>query len=421
MKKRLVSLFSGAGGMDLGFEGNFETMKEYLNLDKNHHWIEKDMGKKVLLKETPFTTVFANDILKPAAAAWIPFFRDRGHDSEKIFHSDSIIDIVKKYREGQFRFPSNVDIVTGGFPCQDFSVAGNRQGLKSTKSHDGGLASETTIASAENRGQLYMWLKEVIEITKPKVFYAENVKGLSSMSDVKRIIENDFKSIDGDGYFVLPTQILNAADYGIPQKRERVIFIGFNKKYLKKEVLELFVKNDINDNINPYPLATHFNPLLKNNFGKQLLKPYSTCENAFYDLQEPNIDSDLAQQTYSKAKFCKGYQGNIEIKLNHIAPVIRAEHHGNIEFRRLSQENGGKYLKELELMEERRLTVRECARLQTFPDNYVFVRKRKKNEPYSLSGSGAYKIIGNAVPPLLSYALAKQLENIWDNIFIDNI
>ncbi|MEA3495642.1 MAG: DNA (cytosine-5-)-methyltransferase [Bacteroidota bacterium] len=419
MKRRLVSLFSGAGGMDLGFEGNFETMRDYLNLKKNAHWVKKDLGKKVILQETPFSTVFANDILKPAAAAWIPFFKERGHNSQEVFHTESIVDIVKKHRDGKFNFPKNVDIVTGGFPCQDFSVAGKRQGLKSQKGHNGSTRCNTTIASSENRGQLYMWLKEVIEITKPKVFYAENVKGLVSLGDVKQIIENDFKSIDGEGYVVVPSQVLNAADYGVPQNRERVIFIGFNKKYLKKGIAELLESNRIPDYINPYPQITHYNPLSKNIIQKnQSLKPYSTCKTAFYKLKEPNEDLDLAQQAYSKAKFCKGYQGNIEINLNHTSPTIRAEHHGNIEYRRLSKENGGKYINELKSKEERRLTVRECARLQTFPDNYEFVRKLKRTDSYNLSGSGAYKVIGNAVPPLLAYCLAKRLEEIWDKLFI---
>ncbi|MBD3792853.1 MAG: DNA cytosine methyltransferase, partial [Campylobacterales bacterium] len=150
------------------------------------------------------------------------------------------------------------------------------------------------------------------------------------------------------------------------------------------------------------------------------LLPYSTCRQAFEGLLEPEEEkADLAQQAYSKAKFCKGYQGNVEIKLDHIGPTIRAEHHGNIEFRRLSLEHGGKYINELNSTIERRLTVRECARLQTFPDDYEFVRKVPRGMPYSLSASGAYRVIGNAVPPLLAYHMAKRLEELWDTLFIE--
>lgn len=100
-----------------------------------------------------------------------------------------------------------------------------------------------------------------------------------------------------------------------------------------------------------------------------------------------------------------------------IAPTIRSEHHGNIEFRRLSIEHGGKIRNELDTgLKERRLTVRECARLQTFPDDYHFVMPG--GDGYGrVSASEAYKLIGNAVPPLLAYHIAKRLEGNWDLYF----
>jgi DNA (cytosine-5)-methyltransferase 1 len=419
-KKKLLSLFSGCGGMDLGFEGNFETMKSFINTNKHNKWIKRENGNKVLLDETIFKIVFANDILKEAKSSYVPFFEKRGHNPN-IFHSESIVDIVKNYKDGNFKFDSNIDIVTGGFPCQDFSVSGKRKGFNSNKGHDGGVVCETGIANAENRGQLYMWMKEVVTITKPKVFFAENVKGLVSLGNVKKIIENDFRSIDNEGYLVIPAEVLNAADYGVPQSRERVIFIGLNKKYLRKEVIKAFENPCIPDELNPYPAQTHYNPqknsLLANS--KKLL-PYSTCLQALEGLVEPEEElTDLAQKAYSKAKFCKGYQGNMEIKLDHISPTIRAEHHGNIEYRRLSLAHGGKYKDELNSANERRLTVRECARIQTFPDDYEFVRKVPRGMPYNLSASGAYRVIGNAVPPLLAYHMAKRLEELWDTLFLE--
>ena len=128
---------------------------------------------------------------------------------------------------------------------------------------------------------------------------------------------------------------------------------------------------------------------------------------------------DLAQMCYSKAKYCPNSQGQTEINLNGLAPTIRAEHHGNIEYRRLSKDNGGTHLSELKQgLEERRLTVRECARFQTFPDDYPFVQAAEKAGRYKLSASSAYKLIGNAVPPLLAYNIAKRLEELWDKLFI---
>ena len=120
----------------------------------------------------------------------------------------------------------------------------------------------------------------------------------------------------------------------------------------------------------------------------------------------------------SKAKYYGKMQGNTEIKLDDIGPTIRSEHHGNIEFRRLSKINGGVICSELDMgLPERRLTVRECARIQTFPDDYQFVLDKSKTS-INVSPSSAYKLIGNAVPPLLAYNIAKRLEMIWENLFM---
>ena len=411
-KKRVLSLFSGCGGMDLGFEGGFEVALQSVNEKIHPDWIESLNKDKVLLSETSFETVFANDILQYAMAAWVPFFKKRGTPTS-VFKNSSIVELVKSHQLGETVFPENIDIVTGGFPCQDFSVAGKRKGFNSHKSHLDVIDCDVSDPTTENRGMLYMWMKEVIEIVKPKVFIAENVKGLISIGEVRSIIENDFRSIDKDGYIVLPSQVINAANHGVPQSRERIFFIGFNKKYLNKKALIELQKEVVDFKYNPYPIKTHY--LLNDKDPDSILKKFVTSEDVLLGLAEPEKSKDLSQQAFSKAKFLIKGQGNKEVNLKGLAPTIRSEHHGNIEFRRLSLENGGKNRDELKKgLLQRRLTVRECARLQTFPDNYEFV---KKGTDYPLSASGAYKVIGNAVPPLLGYAIAKQLETIWDNVF----
>jgi DNA (cytosine-5)-methyltransferase 1 len=222
---KMLSLFSGCGGMDLGFEGNFTVLKSSVNKQLCPDFIEKELkGNFVLLKNTRFETVFANDILKDARNAWVNHFSKRGHSPE-IFKLDSVVDLVKLHQNGTTVFPENIDIVTGGFPCQDFSIAGKRNGFDSHKNHKGELNSKSC-ATEETRGKLYMWMKQVIEITKPKIFIAENVKGLVNLTNVKEIIQKDFSSTGDNGYLVLEPQVLHAADYGIPQSRERVFFIG---------------------------------------------------------------------------------------------------------------------------------------------------------------------------------------------------
>lgn len=411
----VLSLFSGCGGMDLGFEGGFSVLQQSINENLTPDFIDKPLTNGfTLLKKTKFKTVFANDILADARNAWVNYFSKKGHNVED-FYNESIVDLVKMYHNGVNIFPKDVDVVTGGFPCQDFSIAGKRNGFNSHKNHKGQLIESET-ASAETRGQLYMWMKEVIEITQPKIFIAENVKGLVNLGDVKSIIQNDFSSASENGYIVLNPQVLHSANFGVPQSRERVIFIGIKKSALKKSALVELEKEDISEKYNPYPNPTHSYTVE----GKKL-KHFVQLKDLFEHLEEPENTEDLSHKFYSKAKFMgKHCQGQTEIKLDGIAPTIRSEHHGNIEFRRLSYANGGKIEKELSNgLIERRLTPRECALIQTFPPDYDFVIENKNGRQgsYLISPSQAYKIIGNAVPPLLAYNLARRIEDVWDLYF----
>ena len=412
---KVLSLFSGCGGMDLGFEGGFTCLKRSVG---NKDWIESEKGNWVQLKRTAFDTIFANDIRADARKAWINYFCKRKPYADKVYVLKSVVDLVKEAkRGGQNRiFPSNVDVVTGGFPCQDFSVAGKRLGFNSQKSHLGTkLSSEEP--NSENRGKLYMWMREVITLTQPKIFIAENVKGLTNLADVKTIIESDFRDAAEGGYLVIPARVLHSANYGVPQSRERVIFFGFRKNALSQQALIELTKANISDEFDPYPQITHY----KNEFEKLTnpgLQAQVTVKEALIDLKEPDESDDLSQRKYSKAKFMGSHcQGQIEVELDSIAPTIRSEHHGNIEFRRLSAEHGGKHLDELSKgLKERRLSIRECARIQTFPDDYDFVIPAS-NPNGPVCASDAYKIIGNAVPCLLAYHIAKRLEMNWTKYF----
>jgi DNA (cytosine-5)-methyltransferase 1 len=422
MKKKLLSLFSGCGGMDIGFEGGFKIPKTTINTNLNKSWIEKEDDIYFYLKDTLFETSFANDINKQAKIAWNNYFSTkRGYDLNGTFKVGSIVDIVKQFRNGDKSvFPNDVEVVTGGFPCQDFSVSGKRKGFKSHKDHNGKII-DSDIPTEETRGKLYMWMKEVIEITSPKIFIAENVKGLANLGKVKEIIQSDFSAINGDGYLVLSPKVLHAGYYGIPQSRERIFFIGFKKSALNKKAFEELSKIDIEEEYSPYPIPTHkLNGEIHNTSVQHLMKPYTKCKEVLLDLEEPETTEDLSQKYYSKAKFMgKHCQGQKEIDLERLAPTIRAEHHGNIEFRRLSIENGGKIHNELNNGKiERRLTLRECARIQTFPDDFDFViPSQEKRSRFAVSPSAGYKLVGNAVPPLLAYHIAKKIESNWELYF----
>jgi DNA-methyltransferase (dcm) len=407
----VLSLFSGCGGMDLGFEGEFICHKN--SVGHNKQWIKKGVNENwVLLKKNRFNTIFANDILKEAYHTWIKYMSRFGKN-EDIYHLESIVDLVKKHKDGYDIFPKNVDIVTGGFPCQDFSVAGKRYGLNSRTSHDGQKIRDGEHIE-ENRGKLYYWMKQVIEITKPKLFIAENVKGLVSLGDVKDIIQKDFQSISNNGYYVFNPQVLHAGNYGVPETRERLFFIGVRLDALKEKVRSIFESGNIPDEYNPYPKPTH-----NYNVGNSFLASPVICKDVLCELKEPNFSQDLSQKLYSQAKYMGTHcQGQSEIDYYGLAPTIRSEHHGNIEFRRLSQEHNGERKEELKKgLQERRLTPRECAMIQTFPPDYSFVQYVGYTKRFLVSSSGAYKVIGNAIPPMLAYNIAKRIEDIWQLYF----
>jgi DNA (cytosine-5)-methyltransferase 1 len=346
--------------------------------------------------------------VKSTKVAWEDFFLTKRDASDQTFHLESIVDVVKNLRANKTNYglfssggKSLIDVVTGGFPCNDFSVAGKRLGFESNKSHRGNklsIADELDDPTAENRGMLYFWMKEFISEVRPKVFYAENVKGLVSLGDAKRIIEHDFASIGDSSYYVLPVKVLRAVEFGIPQTRERVIFIGIDKTQLRSNVRRHLEKyGELPPELDLYPTESHGTSQI----------PVVTSGEALVDLGEPELSEDLSHRSYSRAKYMGKMQGQSEVRDDKPGPTIRAEHHGNIEFRRLSRQNGGTS----SIKSERRLSVRECARIQTFPDDFRFVI------PGKLSASDGYRAIGNAVPPLLAWRLADRLDQVWEKLF----
>lgn len=317
-KYSVISLFAGCGGMDLGFEGGF-----------------KILGKQY--KKNKFKVTWANDIEPNACKTFRSYF---GH---KIVCGD-ITQILDEKQNQSLLFdipiPSTADIVIGGFPCQDFSHAGKRKGF-TTK-----------------RGSLYLSMAEVIRRTKPLIFVAENVKGLLTLHKgeaIKTIIK-DFEML---GYHVVPKLYL-AADFGVPQMRERVLIVG--------------TRNDV------LPPFEHPESILKST-------NHVSVKEAIGDLLDID-EGGIPNHFWSYAKKNKG-QGNNAVNPNKPAPTMRAEHHGNIEFHWSAK---------------RRLSAREAARIQTFPDNFIF-------EP---STSSAYKQIGNAVPPVLAWHLATAIQKFLD-------
>lgn len=419
-ERRVLSLFSGCGGMDIGIEGGFMCLRKSVDVDRHPGWVlpddEADVPDErfVRTSETGFETVFANDIRPDAKACWEGYTGRRD-----VYHVESIVDMVRRAKAGEEGvFPDGVDVVTGGFPCQAFSTAGKRLGFHDTKGHDGKMM-DAGAPSVESRGMLYMWMRDVITLTRPRMFIAENVKGLVSLGDAKAIIESDFRDAGEEGYVVVPARILHAADFGVPQNRERVIFFGFDRARLTSEALSaldgLGEGDPIPAEFDPYPRPTHAHTAT----GKEAegLLPEVTCADALGDLPEPDESDDPSQKAFSGCRWLARGQGQDEVRMDGIAPTIRSEHHGNIQYRRLSSAHGGTHADELSAgLPERRLTVRECARIQTFPDDYEFVQG-KRDGKVAVSASKAYVVIGNAVPPVLAYNIGRSIAGKWERWF----
>jgi DNA (cytosine-5)-methyltransferase 1 len=210
---------------------------------------------------------------------------------------------------------------------------------------------------------------KAVQKLEPKIFIAENVKGLMTWENglALQTITSDFK----DAGYTVDFRLMNAADFGVPQSRRRVIIVGV------KDTLGVEMK---------WPDPTHCDPA---SAASSSLQPWVDLEQAIGDLEDEHKHSQLPNSGYSKAKLLAGRQGNTVTKANRPAPTMRAEHHGHIEFHyRL----------------DRRLSAREAARIQSFPDKFEFLN----------STTDAYRQIGNAVAPVFGWHLGVALREILD-------
>jgi len=401
--RSVVSLFSGCGGLDLGIAGGFNALSKSVGhtLKKTNNYTQINR-RWVNLANTGFEIKFINDINPIALRSYkanIPV------DEETKFDPRSIVDIVKclNKKDDKSLIDGEVDLLLGGFPCQDFSLSGYMNGFRSHKTHDNKSPKNGRIPAYLSRGSLYNWMRKVIEIVRPKVFIAENVDSIKYLEGANDKIVKDLNKMANSGYEIF-VKTLNAADYGVPQNRKRVFFVGYDKNMLNPSI-----KDNIRD-YSPFPKPTHNS---KSRLNGSSYNPYVTVKNALGYLNEPHIDKKrglLDQNYYSKASLNNGAQGQTAVKDNRPSMTIRANHHGNIEFRRLEEQDGKK---------RRRLSIRECALLQTFPPEFNFVIP-DKNIPgrFEVSMSKAYQLIGNAVPPLLGFHFATRLNEIWNKVFI---
>jgi DNA (cytosine-5)-methyltransferase 1 len=298
-KYTVVSMFSGCGGMDLGFTGGFEVF-----------------GRRY--RSLPFEIVWANDI---NGAACKTYGRNLGNN----IHRGDVWSLMET-------MPETADVLIGGFPCQDISVNGKRAGVNGARSG------------------LYKAMTEAIKRLKPKVFVAENVKALLRHDVWLQQVLADF---NGLGY-TLHYQLYKAADFSVPQTRERVLFVG--------------TRSDVKPFSPPVPERTPAN--------------WMTAKEAIGDLENVK-ESPAINHIWSLAN-TSPEQGNRKLIAERPGYTIRAECHGNIQWHYLVP---------------RRISMREAARFQSFPDKFIFVSGLRETE----------RQVGNAVPPVLAWHVANSV------------
>lgn len=361
---RVISMFSGAGGLDLGFSL---------------------AGHEI---------VWANDFDEYAVDTYEENFNK--FNKHKVVRGD-IVEYLSQSKEKLSKEIPDADIVIGGFPCQGFSICNVNRSMK------------------DERNYLYLQVLKMIEIKKPKFILLENVKGLENMEKGKvlEMIINDIESV-GDGYTVY-YNVLNALNYGVPQNRERIIIFGVRNDLSSK--IKMPILNEPADKKHPKKIlnipSSHssegteiqdmnsidivtdmFEKLCKNKkiklsdyFKKNKKYKYQTLRDTIYGLpEETNIEyPDILNHMSSKCKLNKNKTnmvGNRPTDWDKHAPTIMGRGSGT---------GGPLIIPHPEY--NRRMSVREVARIQTFPNTFKFIG----------STSACYRQIGNAVPVLMAY------------------
>lgn len=314
---KVASLFCGCGGTDVGLTGNFEFLGRHY--DSN--------GMEI---------VYANDIDANACALF-----------EKNF---GLTPDNRDVRNVSSEELPEFDILTGGFPCQSFSIVAQnppRLGIK------------------DDRGMLFFEMCRILRERQPKCFIAENVKGILT-ANKKAAFPLILEEFENSGYDVKYT-VLNAAEYGVPQKRERVIIVGFRK--------DLGV-----DFTFPTPVITtveEYAPL-QAVIEAEVPEKYYFSEKAVAGMMK-NRESMNKGRAQDVTKPCNTVGAHLaKVSLNSTDPVLLVN---------------GRY---------RRFTPREVARIQSFPENFRLIG----------SEAAQYRALGNAIPPVMFWYVARAVAEV---------
>lgn len=322
---KVVSLFAGCGGCDQGIVGDFTfNNKKYERL--------------------PFDLAYAMDVDQKAL------------NTHKLNFDCGEIKCADICNVESTEIP-DCDVVIGGFPCQSFSTV------------------NPTKDPFDNRANLYKQMVRIVKEKQPLVFIAENVKGLMTLHQGK-IFKRVCEAFEDAGY-TLSYKLLNAADYGVPQKRERVLLVGFrNDLGIKYE----FPEETTKENWTPLSVAV---PKLdiedtKYYFSKRAVQGMKNAK--------PNMKRGLWQKLDEPCLTVTSHLA--KVSLNSRDPVLLVDPENEL---------------------YRRFTPREAARIQSFPDEFHFAG----------SETDAYRQIGNAVPPVLFWHITKKVADYLEEASIE--
>lgn len=400
----IIDLFSGAGGLTEGFRNKDFKFVCHIEMDKdacaslelrNIYYYLKNINNL-----SPYFEYIQGKISRETLYSMIPSNITQDILDKEISKDTipSIFNFIDKRLENE-----DLDGIIGGPPCQAYSTIG-RANNKEKKSTD-------------KRIYLYKYYLDFLNKYKPKFFIFENVKGLLSFKDISGnlLFPKIIHEFDIAGYKV-NYKIINASDFGVPQKRERIIIVGYRK--------DLILKKSFFDYLNEYieeapTLKDLFKDLPSIKAGKMSNKYPSNCSSKFVKKYIRNKDSVLTQHIARphNENDLKIYKLVLKAKkkgknLRYVDIPIELQTHSNknsfldrykaLDYYSISHtivahiSKDGHYYIHPDLKQNRSITVREAARIQSFPDDFYFEYSR----------TAAFKQIGNAVPPVLSLKIA---------------
>lgn len=318
-KLKVASLFCGCGGMDLGVIGGFS-------------YLGKEYG------ENPFEIVYSVDNDEYCTKIYNQNFQ---HKCE-----------IKDVREIDIQSMPDFDMLIGGFPCQSFSISAQ---------------NPPRLGYKDERGMLFFEMVKILKEKKPRFFIAENVKGIMSANKGKAfpMIIEEFQNA---GYTVTH-KLLLASDYGVPQKRERVIIVGFRDA-------EDFAK---------FRFPTRVPVKDRKVLGDVILEDNNQNESLFFS------ERAVAGMMAVREKMNKGRAMRLDEPCNTISAHLA----------KVSLNSTDPVFMVGERF--RRFSTREAARIQSFPDSFILD---------SVAEVRQYKAIGNAVPPVMMWHVVKSLQNV---------